>query len=51
MDKYFKKASKISTGSSSQELRETGSNIGSNFSREINNAEQDPPSDPGKGNG
>jgi hypothetical protein len=47
MDKYFKKAFKISTGSSSQESRQTGSNIGSNSSREINNAEQDPPSDPG----
>jgi hypothetical protein len=47
MDKYFKKASKISTGSSSQESRQAGSNIGSNSSREINNAEEDPPSDPG----
>jgi hypothetical protein len=47
MDKYFKKSSKISTGSSSQKSRQTGSNIDSNSSREINNAEQNPPSDPG----
>jgi hypothetical protein len=47
MDKYFKKAPKFSIGSSSQESRQTGSNIGSNSSHEINSLKQGPPSDPG----
>jgi hypothetical protein len=47
MNKYFKKTSKFSTGSSSQESGQTEFNIGFNSSREINNVEQDPSSDPG----
>jgi hypothetical protein len=47
MNKYFKKAPKFPIGSSLQESRQTRSNIGFNYSRDINSAEQNPPSDPG----
>jgi hypothetical protein len=47
MDKYFKKAPEVSISSSSQESRQTGSDIGSNSSREIKSVEQNPPYDLG----